>query len=273
MTAKVPVVQVGELPSWEPVAERLSALMKSLGDISPDLHSRVPSDCLWQFKALIDTGEDIFMTTIVALQAVDDLGKQPPKVQQLWREGGHDAEDRMRIWASDPAGHNRPQWTIVAMAATAWCNVLEGFLRGISATAIDAGAVSRVRGAFPDAQIDWGVLPTARSQITAKMLPSTKKKGQSFRYVEAVFGCQIDSDVGCGLRSLITFRNAVTHPKRGRTHDEHRDCPSSAEWVAWAASVRCLAGTVIRALADCLDGRRAAGEVIPLFPGGVAGPT
>jgi hypothetical protein len=237
-----------------------------------DGHRRVPSDDLWQLKALIDTGEDIFMTTIVTLQAIEDLGKQPPKVQQLWPEGGHDAEDRMRIWAADPAGHGRPRWTIVAMAATAWCNVLEGFLRGVSATAIDSGAVARVRGAFPEAQIDWSDIPRARDKITAKMLPSTKKKGQHARYVETVFGCTIDADVGQGLRSLISFRNEVTHPRRGRTHDEHRDCPSSAEWVAWAASVRCLAGTVMRALADRLDERRAAGEVVPLFPDGRGNP-
>jgi hypothetical protein len=81
-----------------------------------------------------------------------------------------------------------------------------------------------------------------------------------------VFGCTIDPDVGLGLRSLVTFRNEVTHPRRGRTHDEHRNSPSSAEWVAWAGSVRCLAGTVIRALADRLDERRAVGEIIPLFP-------
>lgn len=260
-------VPVGEPPSWERVAEHLTALMQSVGDISPDLHRRVPNDALWQFKALIDTGEDIFMTTIVTLQAIEELGKQPPKVQQLWPEGRHDAEDRARIWAADPVGHNRPRWTIVAMAATAWCNVLEGFLRGISATAIDAGAVSRVRAAFPEAKIEWDAAQTARDQITAKMLPSTKKNGQSFRYIEAVFECQVDSQVERGLRSLIVFRNEVTHPQRGRTHDEHRNSPSSAEWVAWAGSVRCLAGTVIRALADRLDERRAAGEVIPLFPG------
>jgi hypothetical protein len=267
MSARVPVAPAaGGPPSWEAIAQRLSVLQKSVGDISPDLHRRVPNDDLWQFKALIDTGEDIFMTAIVTLGAIDELGKQPPKVQQLWPEGGHDAEDRMRIWAADPVGYNRPRWTVVAMSATAWCSVLEGFLRGVSATAIDAGAVARVRRGFPEATIDWGAVPTARNQITPKMLPSTKKKGQFARYIEAVFGCTIDSDVGQGLRSLISFRNEVTHPHRGRTHDEHRDCPTSAEWVAWAASVRCLAGTVIRALADRLDERRAAGEVIPLFP-------
>lgn len=264
---------VGGPPSWEAVAECLRVRLTAIGGISADLHHRVPNDDLWQFKALIDTGEDIFLTTIVTLQAIEELGKQPPKVQQLWPEGGHDAEDRMKIWAADPVGYNRPRWTIVAMAATAWCNVLEGFLRGISATAIDSGAVSRVRGAFPEAQIEWGDVSKARDRITAKMLPSTKKKGQFARYIETVFGCQIDPEVGRGLRSLITFRNDVTHPKRGRTHDEHRDCPSSAEWVAWAASARCLAGTVIRALADRLDERRAAGEVIPLFPARAGGPT
>lgn len=246
--------------------------MKSVGDITPDLHRRVPNDDLWQLKALSDTGEDIFMTTIATLQAIEELGKRPPKVQQLSPEGGHDAEDRMRIWAADPVGHGRPRWTIVAMAATAWCNVLEGFLRGVSETAIDARAVTRVQAAFPEAKINWGVIATASDEIISRMLPSTKRNGQSFRYIEAVFGCQIDPEVGRALRSLVLFRNEVTHPKRGRTHDEHRSSPSSAQWVAWAASVRCLAGTVIRALADRLDERRATGEVIPLFPDGRGNP-
>ena len=148
-----------------------------------------------------------------------------------------------------------------------WIEPLEGFLRGICATAIDAGAVARVRAAFPDAKINWGVIPTARDDITARMLPSTKRNGQSFQYIEAVFGCRIDPEIGRGLRSLVLFRNEVTHPHRGRTHDEHRSHASSAQWVAWAASVRCLAGTVTRALADRLDERRATVEVIPLFPG------
>jgi hypothetical protein len=170
-----PAVPAGEPPSWESVAQHLSVLMKSVGDISPDLHRRVPNGDLWQFKALIDTGEDIFMTTIVTVQAIDALGKLPPKVQQLCPEGGHDAEDRMRIWAADPVGHNRPRWTIVAMAATAWTNVLEGFLRGVSTTAIDAGAVSRVRRAFPKADIEWGDIERARDKITSKMLPSERR--------------------------------------------------------------------------------------------------
>jgi hypothetical protein len=253
-------------PSWSSVAEHLSELMKDVGDLAPDLHRRVPSDDLWQFKALIDTGEDIFMTTIATLRAIDELGKQLPTVQEIWPEGGHNAEDRMRIWAADPAGHNRPQWTIVAMAAGAWCNVLEGFFNGIAATAIDAKAIARVRVAFPNAFGKDDSIESVRTAITSRMRPSTKKKGQSLRYIEAVFGCKLDPMVGVGLRSLVSFRNAVTHPEQGRTHDEHRNTPSSDEWVAWSAAVRVLAGTVIRALADRLDERRAEGDVIPLFP-------
>ena len=260
-------------PNWLAIAERLAVLVQSVGDIAPDLHRRVPSDDLWQFKALIDTGEDILMTTIVALQAIDELGKQPPKVQQLWPSGGHDAEDRLRIWAADPVGHNRPRWTIVAMGATAWCNVLEGFLSGVSATAIDIGALSRVRAAFPDAKITWATPDAAREQITARMIPSTKRRGQSLRYIEAVFATQLDPMIGVGLQALVSFRNAVTHPKRGRTHDEHRTPPSSDEWVAWSAAVRALGGTVVRALADRLDERRVAGEVIPIFPSRVEVPS
>ncbi|MFZ0184392.1 MAG: hypothetical protein WAL88_06105, partial [Nitrosotalea sp.] len=106
----------------------------------------------------------------------------------------------------------------------------------------------------------------------ARMLPSTKRNGQSLKYVEAVFACRLDPLIGVGLRSLVSFRNAVSHPKRGRTHDEHRSSPSSDQWVAWSAAVRALAGTVIRALADRIDERRAAGEVIPLFPDGRGNP-
>ena len=108
----------------------------------------------------------------------------------------------------------------------------------------------------------------ARPGIAARMRPSTKNKGQSLRYVEAVFACRLDPAIVVGLQSLVAFRNAVSHPQRGRTHDEHRSPPSSDQWVAWSAAVRALAGTVIRALADCIDERRAAGEVIPLFPDG-----
>jgi hypothetical protein len=261
-----------DTPPWSRVAEQLSVLMTSVGDISPDLHGRVPNDELWQFKALIDTGEDIFMTTLATMRAIEELRKQPPKDRNAGQDGGHDSEDRLRIWAADPIGHNRPRWTIVAMGATAWCNVLEGFLSGISLTAIDKGAVGRVRSAFPDAQINWDSIDSAREAITARMLPSTKRKSQSLRYIEAVFACHLDPMIGVGLQSLVLFRNAVSHPKRGRSHDDHRNPPSSDQWVSWSATVRALAGTVIRALADRIDERRAAGEVIPLFPDGRGNP-
>lgn len=252
--------------SWPQIADELSAIVASQGDIHRDLHMRVPNDDLWQFKALLDTGDDIFSVTIATLWAIEQLGKVPPKVQELWPEGGHDAEDRLRIWAADPAGHKRPRWTIVAMAATAWCNVLEGFLSGVAQTAIDANAFDRVRAAFPDAEIDWASVDLAREKILQRMLPSTKRKGQSFRYLEAVFGCQISPTIPVALRALYFFRHSVIHPKRGRTHDEHEHHPSSEEWVSWATAVRALAGLLIRALADRLDERRAAGELIPLFP-------
>ena len=271
MSGSQPQDVAGAPTSWREIANHLSALMAAVGDISPDLNRRVPSDDLWQFKALIDTGEDIFLTTIATLGAIGELGKQPPKVQEVWPEGGHDAEDRLRIWAADPARHNRPQWTIIAMSATAWCNVLEGFLNGTSATAIDAHAITRVRTAFPD--VPWDTVASPREVIAARMLPSTKRKGQSLRYVEAVFGCRLDPSIAVALRSLVSFRNAVTHPKRGRTHDEHRSPPSSEEWVVWSAAVRAFAGTVIRALADRLDERRGAGEVIPLFPNPIGDPS
>ena len=168
------------------------------------------------------------MTTIVTVNAIDELGKQLPKVEMAFPPDGHDTEERLRIWAADPAGHNRPRCTIVAMAAMAWSNVLEGFFRGISETAVDAKAIARVK---------------------------------------AVFGCQIHPTVERAVRALIAFRNDVTHPQRGRTHDEHRTSPSADEWAARAFAVRVLAGTVIRSLADRLDDRRAAGEAILLFPG------
>lgn len=60
-------------PDWPQVAEQLARLVESVGDIAPDLHRRVPSDDLWQFKALVDTGEDILMTTIVTLRAIEEL--------------------------------------------------------------------------------------------------------------------------------------------------------------------------------------------------------
>jgi hypothetical protein len=157
------------------------------------------------------------------------------------------------------------------MAAAAWCNVLEGFLRGISATALDATAIARVRAAFPDTQIEWDSPDSAKDKITSRMLPSTKKKGQSMKYIEAVFGCQIDPAIVVSLQSLVSFRQEVTHPSRGRTHDEH-DPPSADQWIAWSAAVRALAGTVIRSLADRIDERRVAGEVIPLSADGRGNP-
>src|SRR5262245_48480301 len=98
--------------------------------------------------------------------------------------GEYSDEDRLKIWAADPAGHGRPVWTVVAMAATAWCSVLEGFIRGIALTAIDSTALSRVRAAFPDAEIEWASLDRAKTQIVQRMLPSTKQKGKSMRYIE-----------------------------------------------------------------------------------------
>jgi hypothetical protein len=258
--------------NWPAIAERLAVLVQSVGDIAPDLHGRVPSDDLWQFKALVDTGDDIYATTIVALRAIDELGKEAHKISNLGPDGGYDTDDRLRSWAADPAGHGRPQWTVVAMAATAWCNVLEGFLNGISATAINVHAVARVRKAFPDVEIDWASVESARPLIASRVRPSTKKKAQWFRYIEAVFGCNVDANVAIALRSLVSFRNAVIHPERGRSHDEHRRHALSDEWVAWSLAVRALAGTVMRALADRLDERRAAGEVIPLFPDGRGNP-
>jgi hypothetical protein len=240
--------------------------MPTVGTFPLDLSRRVPNDDLWQFKALIDTGEDIAAITIAALGAIESLGKTPPKVQELEPEGGHDAEDRMRIWAADPCGYKRPNWTIVMMGAISWCSVLEGFLRGLSATAIDVTALARVRSAFPDVKgIDWAAVEKARDPILGKMVPSARKSSQFFGYIEAVFGCKVDPVIREALLSLIAFRNTVTHPDRGRAHDEHRNVPLSDQWVAWADAVRTLAGTVIRALAERLDERRAGGEVVPLF--------
>jgi hypothetical protein len=253
--------------SWATLAEKLSEAVAKQGDILAGLHSRVPSDDLWQYKALLDTGEDIFAVTLAAFWAIDALGKQPPKVRDPWPLGGLDAEDRLRIWAADPTGDRRPRWMIVAMAATAWCNALEGFLGGLTATAVDAHAVQRVRAAFPEADIQWESFETARVQIAQRMVPSTKRKGQSLRYIEAVFGCKIEEDIGLGLRALVVFRNSVIHPTRGRAHDEHRNHPCSDEWACWAGTVRALAGLLMKSLADRLDERRAAGESIPLFRG------
>jgi hypothetical protein len=236
------------------------------------LIGRLPNDELWQFKALVDTGEDIYATTIVALQAIDALGKELHKTTGPGPDGSLSTEDRLRVWAGDPAGHGRPQWTVVAMAATAWCNVLEGFLNGISAMAISVDAVARVRSVFPDAGIEWASIESARRAIAPRMRPSTKKKAQWVGYLEAVFGCRFDADVVIALRSLVSFRNTVIHPERGRSHDEHRSHPSSEEWVAWSLAVRILAGTIMNALADRIDERRAAGEIIPLFPDGRGNP-
>ena len=239
--------------------------MPSVGGFPENLSRRVPNDDLWQFQALIDTGQDIIAATVVTLHAIEELSKVPPNVQELWPQGGHDAEDQLRIWAMDPCGYQRPRWTIVAMGAMSWCNVLEGFLRSISVTAIDASAIVRVQKAFPKAEIEWTSVEKARDTITSRMLPSARMGAHSFEYIEAVFGCTVDPVIREALISLISFRNAVTHPDGGRTHDQHRNPPSSEQWVAWSASVRTLAGTVIRGLADRLDERRAGGEVIPLF--------
>jgi hypothetical protein len=75
----------------------MAVLMKSVGDISPDLHRRVPSSDLWQFKALIDTGEDILMTTIVAVQAIAGLAEQASKVGQPTPLDEYSPDDRLRI--------------------------------------------------------------------------------------------------------------------------------------------------------------------------------
>jgi len=259
------MTNINEQISWTAITTQLLPIVGSVGNISSDLHRRVPNEELWEFKALIDTGEDIFAMTITALGAIDELAKQPPKVRALWPEGGHDTEDRLRIWAADPAGHKRPQWTIVAMAASAWCNALEGFLRGISQLSIDTNAINRVRAMFPDAEIDWLSIDAARATISQRIRPSSKVKSKSTKYLEAVFGCQIDPAIVIGVRALVAFRNSITHPERGRSHDEHANYPSSEQWVAWAYAVRALAGTLIRALATRLDERRSTGESIPLF--------
>jgi hypothetical protein len=266
MMPKPPATPNADVTSWRRIAHHLeTVVMPAVGSIASDLHQRVPSEDLWQFKALIDTGEDIIAVTITAIGALEALSKTPPKVQEALPEGGHDAEDGLRIWAADPCGYQRPRWTIVVMGAIAWCSVLEGFLRGVATTAIDRTAVARVRTAFPNTNIEWSALERARDTITKRMLPSPKNDGQSFRYVEAAFACKVDPVIHEALLSLASFRNTVTHPKHGRRHDEHRDVPSSDEWVAWSAAVRTYAGTLVRALADRLDERRAAGETIPLF--------
>jgi hypothetical protein len=257
----------GDTCSWAALAERLASIVTAQGDVLHDLHSRIPGDDLWQYKALLDTGDDIFAVTLATLWAIDTLGKQPPTTPDPWPEGGLSAEDRLRIWAADPAGDQRPRWTIVAMAAAAWCNALEGFLSGLSEIAIDGGAIQRVQAAFPEAHIDWASPIRAREKIEQRMLPSAKKNGQSLRYLNLVFGCEIVKDIGCGLQALVTFRNSVIHPKRGRTHDEHRTHPCSDQWTCWSHAVRALAGVVIRSLADRLDERRALGESIPLSRG------
>ena len=253
--------------TWATLAERLAGIVTSQGDVLDGLHSRIPGDDLWQHKALMDTGDDVFAVTLAALWAIDTLGRQPPTKPDPWPEGGLSSEDRLRIWAADPAGHQRPQWTVVAMAATAWCNALEGFLSGLSEIAIDEQAIQRVQKAFPDADIEWDSPIMARAKIAQRMLPSTRRKGQALRYIEAVFDCAIVEDIGCGLQALVTFRNSVIHPKRGRTHDEHRTHPCSDQWTCWAHAVRALAGMVTTSLADRLDERRASGESIPLFRG------
>jgi hypothetical protein len=237
------------------------------GDVLHDLHSRIPGDDLWQYKALLDTGDDIFAVTLATFWAIDALGRQPPTKPDPWPEGGQTSEDRLRIWAADPTGDQRPRWIVVSMAATAWSNALEGFLSGLSEIAIDGHAVQRVQKMFPDAEIEWDAPILAREKIAQRMLPSARRKGQSLRYIEAVFGCSIVEDIGCGLQALVTFRNSVIHPKRGRTHDEHRNHPCSDQWTCWAHAVRALAGVVIRSLADRLDERRALGESIPLMRG------
>jgi hypothetical protein len=79
-------------PPWSTIAAHMAVLMRSVGDISGDLHRRVPSNDLWQFKALIDTGEDILMTTIVAVQAIDELGKRATEIRPL-PQGDYSPDD------------------------------------------------------------------------------------------------------------------------------------------------------------------------------------
>jgi hypothetical protein len=253
--------------TWADLAGRLTSIVTAQGDVLNGLHSRIPGDDRWQYKALLDSGDDIFAVTLAAFWAIDSLGRQPPTKPDPWPEGGLSSEDRLRIWAADPAGHKRPRWTVVAMAAMAWSNALEGFLSGLSEISIDVQAVKRVRQSFPDANIEWDTPILARAKIAQRMLPSTRRRGQSLQYIEAVFGCTIVEDIASGLQALVTFRNSVVHPKQGRTHDDHRTHPCSDQWTCWANAVRALAGVVIASLADRLDERRALGESIPLLRG------
>ena len=64
------------------------------------------------------------------------------------------------------------------MAATAWCNVLEGFLRGISSTAIDANAVTLLVGVQAETRHQEGVMGQARNgkHVAAQVPPSRSER-------------------------------------------------------------------------------------------------
>lgn len=249
---------------WEAIASQLSKAALEQGDVIAKFGDSVPNDAVWQFKALMDTGDDIFAAAQAFFWALEELKKLPVRALSVWDK--IDAEDHLRIWARDLPGERRPRWTVVAMTAGAWCNALEGFIRGISSSSIDPSIVARVRGAFPDAGIDWDNLEQAKRQIAHKMLLSTRRNGQCFEYMRVAFGCDIAPEVGQALKSLVAFRNSATHPERGRRHADHQKHPCSAEWVSWANAIRVLAGGIIAALAGRLKERRAKGEKIPLFP-------
>jgi len=245
---------------------RLKAIGEDFDAVHHDLHRRVPSQQMFQLKALDDTCFDVVMMMYLMDTTLGSFQGKNPKVMEIWPEGGHDVEDKVIIWASDPAGHKRPQWTAVAMTATFLCSALEGFIRGLEELAVRDDAIARVRAAFPEAGIAWSELTRASKEIRIRIRPSAKGDGRFLTYMEAVFGLSVDVDIRAALASLVWFRNAIVHPSRGRSHDEHEKVPHPDQYMTWLAAVRVLTQKVMRALADRLDERRARGELIPLFP-------
>ncbi len=166
---------------------------------------------------------------------------------------GVDATPALKQWVQT-VSRERSASTIAAMAATAGCSVLEGFLRALAIDAVDQNLVTRLSPTYQrrarSGQIERlsSNIVGARNQIDTWLKPSG---GAAFtewlNTLSAVFSCSIPPVISTVLEDMIMYRHDITHP-RSLPRDGAIRSIDGARISCWGLAAIALAMTLTHSL-------------------------
>lgn len=148
-------------------------------------------------------------------------------------------------WVGDADDQRRPEWTVLAMSAIAWCALLEGFLSAIGTSWIDDQVVARVRVRRQGVELDG---EAAKRQLLGWMAPTGRGGGAVWlQRLSDITGVRIEPVLARALTDLVEVRNRAAH--RWGTEGGLEELPSSTRLGAWLHAVQILGRRVCLATA------------------------